>query len=132
MQETSIKNENKGEIVNLNAEWKKDLPSILTKEGTSEEIPMLPKSNANADTSANQIESYEPQRNFLERELSTSTSLINESLQLLHSQTRRVLIKDDPEVRQPTEYDVIQARENMNTMARLIQTKVNFIKALKK
>lgn len=124
--------ENKDESEKKGNYLGEEIQSTKNKETCTKEIQMLPRNNVNEDTSASQIESYEPQQGFMQRELLQSTSLINESMTLLHSQTKKLLVKDSPEIRTASDWDIAQARLNMETLAKLVQTKVNFIKVMKK
>jgi hypothetical protein len=58
-------------------------------------------------------------------------SVLNESTKLLHTQTKRLLKEPDSPYRVVDSFSITQARRNMNTVAKLIQTKINFVKVLK-
>lgn len=83
------------------------------------------------DKKENQIESYEAQLNYFQKELLESTSVLNESMKQLVEQNKLMLKQPDSEMRKVDMYNIEQARHNMNTIAKLIQTKINFIKVLK-
>ena len=102
-----------------------------TSENTIKEIQIVPRNSDYDDTSVNQIELSEKQANFFRQELSHTTSILNESIELLHGSTVKMLKKENPEVRQPSQEDIIQARLNMETVAKMIQTKINYVKVFK-
>jgi hypothetical protein len=80
----------------------------------------------------NPIASYEPVNETLLREFSVEMNVLTESTQLLHGQTKELLKQpENPEFRKIDSYNVEMARSNMNTIAKLIQTKINFAKLLK-
>lgn len=104
---------------------------MSNKENTMNEIPMLPVSKTSEGKSENQIDSYEPHANFLNRELSNSTTQLNDAIELLSFQNKTLLVKDQPDVRKASEYERREARMNMETMARLMQAKINLFKVFR-
>lgn len=103
----------------------------LHKSDDTKTIQMVQKNKMLDDKNESQIDSFEPLQNFMHRELLQANSLINESATLLHGQTKR-LLEQESDVRNPSEWNIGVARQNMETIAKLIQTKVNFIKAVRK
>lgn len=104
---------------------------MSTNDQTTENLPTLPKSNVSVVIKENPVEQLEMSPDFLQQEVLHSSKLLNESMTLLQNQTRKMLVKEDPAIRQPSEDEIIQARLNFETIAKLMQTKVNFIKALR-
>lgn len=76
--------------------------------------------------------SYEPVNETLLREFSVDLNVLTESTRLLHGQTKELLMPpENSEFRKIDSYNVEMARSNMNTIAKLIQTKINFAKLLR-
>lgn len=117
---------------------KKNLKSTESLERDKGHLPGLTSENitqglspeqAKDSTKNNQVAFYAGQIDFLERETLVSTDILNESTKLLHSQTKSIL-GESSIFQKKNIYRLYQARQNMNTVARLIQVKVNMFKAI--
>jgi hypothetical protein len=106
--------------------------STNSKDVGTQEIQMLPMNKTKEDADGNHIESFEPLSNFFQRELLESTTILNESTRQLHALNKSLLKEPESEFQKIDMWNAQEARNNMNTIAKLIQTKVNFVKALKK
>lgn len=120
----------------IESEKIKELPPIGMKSTSRHEsdIKMIQERRPNKTndvTSENPIDSYVPLNGTLLEEFSTELRVLSESTELLHGQTKELLKKPDSEARKIDHYNIEQARANMNTIAKLIQTKINFAKVLK-
>ena len=104
---------------------------IEDKENTTLMVKVDSKELLNQDTSENQIDSYAPAYAFFQKEFLESTNVLNESVRQLHSQNISLLKQPESDVRKVDIYSIEQARHNINAIAKLIQTKVNFIKVMK-
>lgn len=94
-------------------------------------IPVRDQNNLPEGTKESRTESYEPVNATLLREFSAELNVLTESTKLLHGQTKELLQPPgDPEFRKIDSYNLEMARSNMNTIAKLIQTKINFAKLL--
>ena len=104
---------------------------MQNNENGMREIQMLQTKSISKDKNESHIDSYEPAFEIFQKEYSESNNYLNESVKLLHDQTKQLLKVDSPEVRKVDAYNMEQARANINALAKVIQTKINFIKALK-
>lgn len=121
------------DLESKNDELELPRPNELTnnKEKDTNSIPMVRGNSSPEGTNESPIDSFVPLQSFLHQELLQANSLINESTTLLHGQTKR-LLEQESDVRSPSEWAISLARQNMETMAKMIQTKVNFIKAVRR
>lgn len=111
----------------------KELEQEKIKEDIIIATPMVLKNKTKEGALENPTESYEPLQTTFQREISQSTHYLNDSVRLLHTQTTSLLKSPvgDESIRKVDTFNIDQARQNMNTLAKLIQTKVNLYKLLK-
>jgi hypothetical protein len=103
---------------------------INMQENATQKINLPSAQNSvRADMQENPIEISEQQALLYETEFSESMTILNESSALLFAQTKYLLKREA--FRNPTASDVEVALNCMETLAKLVQTKVNFIKALR-
>jgi hypothetical protein len=99
-----------------------------TEQNTTQTL-RVPENKGSEDTDASlTATSGQHQENFLKAAL-TSMNTIDASVELLHEQTKSLL--KSSEFQKPTITEVEIALRAANTIATLIQTKVNFVKVLK-
>ena len=107
------------------------MKSTEEQEIDTNKTPMVQQNKTPEGSEESHTESFGQLPDFLKKDLLESMNVLNESVTLLHSQTKRLLKEPESEVRTVPEANLERAREIMATTAHLIQTKVNYIKALR-
>ena len=119
------------------AEKPESLPTgqKLSEQDLKNTMTMIPTQLPNKtkdDSVVSPAELYEQQRSFFHKELLESTSVLNESITLLSARIKQSFAPPDQNQKKVlVQFERYDDRANMETLAKLVQTKINFIKALK-
>jgi len=105
--------------------------TMSNNDRATQEIQMLPTNKTPEGNSANPIVSFEPASETMSKAFSDSMSILSESAKLLHEQNKYLLKSENPDVKKPGITEIEIARMNADTIARLVQVKVNMVKAVR-